>query len=156
MNCVPCLDIAGPETHPFLQNRCLGTDAATVARLGASAAAGSRAGGVLPVIKHIPGHGRGTVDSHLGLPATDAPLEELTRTDFAPFRALAGEALGMTAHMVYTALDPDRAATISPQVITAIRADMGFTGLLMTDDLSMDAPPIRLTSPRQKRNLRHF
>lgn len=139
VNCVPCLDVAREDTHPFLTNRCLGHDPATVARLGCSAAEGSRAGGVLPVIKHIPGHGRGTVDSHLGLPATDAGKDTLVSVDFAPFRALADAPLAMTAHMVYRSIDEGRAATVSPAVIRAIREEIGFDGLLMTDDLSMEA-----------------
>ncbi|MFN6978640.1 MAG: glycoside hydrolase family 3 N-terminal domain-containing protein, partial [Gemmobacter sp.] len=138
-NCAPCCDIAGPDTHPFLRNRCLGTDAATVTRRARAAADGLLAGGVLPVVKHIPGHGRATADSHLDLPRVETPLPCLAETDFAPFAALADLPLAMTAHVVYTALDPDRAATLSPAVMAAIRGAIGFAGLVMTDDMSMQA-----------------
>lgn len=139
VNCVPCADVATAETHPFLLNRCYGHDAGTVATLARAAATGLHAGGVLPVLKHIPGHGRGTVDSHLGLPSTDAAPDDLDAQDFAAFRALSDLPLGMTAHMVYTAYDPDAAATVSRRVIRLIRERIGFGGLLMTDDLSMEA-----------------
>ncbi|MDR5651719.1 glycoside hydrolase family 3 N-terminal domain-containing protein [Ruixingdingia sedimenti] len=138
-NCAPTCDIAGPATHPFLHNRCLGLDAAAVAAAARGAARGMLAGGVLPVIKHIPGHGRATADSHLSLPVVTTPLAELEATDFAPFRALADLPMAMTAHVVYTALDPDLPATLSPAGIAAIRGGMGFDGLLMTDDMSMQA-----------------
>lgn len=137
-NCAPCLDLATPDTHPFLRNRCLSDDPATVATLGRAAADGLLAGGVLPVLKHIPGHGRATVDSHKGLPRVTAPRATLA-ADFAPFRALAGLPLGMTAHVVYDALDPTAPATLSPAAIAAIRTDIGFRGLLMTDDIGMGA-----------------
>jgi beta-N-acetylhexosaminidase len=98
------------------------------------------AGGVLPVMKHIPGHGRAGADSHLSLPAVDASREELERHDFAPFRMLTDLPLAMTAHVVYTALDPERPATVSPTIIgDIIRGQIGYDGLLMTDDLSMKA-----------------
>ncbi|MDU8946094.1 glycoside hydrolase family 3 N-terminal domain-containing protein [Ovoidimarina sediminis] len=139
VNCVPCADVATDDTHPFLRNRCYGTTADDVARLARAAATGLHAGGVLPVLKHIPGHGRGTVDSHLGLPATDTAPEALDAQDFAAFRALSDLPLGMTAHMVYAAYDPENAATVSRRVIRLIRERIGFGGLLMTDDLSMEA-----------------
>ncbi len=138
VNCAPCADIAGPATHPFLRNRCLGTSAAEVAALARAWAEGQMAGGVLPVVKHLPGHGRAMVDSHLSLPVADTDADTLRGTDFAPFRALADLPMGMTAHVVYPALDP-RPATLSPVVIDLIRREMGFAGLLMTDDLSMQA-----------------
>ncbi len=110
-DCAPSADIAGPDTHPFLRNRCFGADAATVTAAARAAAEGLLAGGVLPVVKHIPGHGRAVVDSHLNLPRVPAPLEELLATDFAPFAALADLPMAMTAHIVFDALDPDRPAT---------------------------------------------
>jgi beta-N-acetylhexosaminidase len=137
-NCSPCLDVARAETHPFLRNRCLSDDPATVARLGRAVAQGHLDGGVLPVVKHMPGHGRGLADSHHALPATEADLATLTATDFAPFAALADLPLAMTGHVVFRALD-DRPATQSPAVIAHIRRGIGFGGLLMTDDLSMQA-----------------
>lgn len=134
----PGLDIARPDTHPFLYDRCLGHDAGTVATLGRAAAEGLLAAGVLPCVKHMPGHGRARVDSHLDLPVVDAPLEELAATDFAPFAALADLPLGMTAHIRFTALD-DAPATASGVVIGLIRERIGFDGLLMTDDIGMNA-----------------
>ena len=138
-NCAPCCDIAGPQTHSFLANRCFGTDAATVAARAGAAAAALLAGGVLPVIKHIPGHGRATADSHLTLPVVDADRATLDATDFAPFRAVAAMPLAMTAHVVYPALDPEAPATLSPAAVAAIRGGIGFGGVLMTDDMSMKA-----------------
>ncbi len=139
VNCAPLVDVATDVTHPFLLNRCYGTDAGSVTRIGRAVATGLVAGGVLPVVKHVPGHGRGTVDSHLGLPATDASPEDLKAQDFAPFAALADLPLGMTAHMVYSAYDGEHAATVSQRMIGLIRHEIGFDGLLMTDDLSMEA-----------------
>ncbi|MEQ9258033.1 MAG: beta-N-acetylhexosaminidase [Roseovarius sp.] len=137
-NCAPLADIATPATHPFLLNRCYGRDAESVARNARAVAEGLMAGGVLPVLKHIPGHGRASVDSHLELPVADVPRDTLRDEDFAPFRALADLPMAMTAHVVYPALD-DQPATLSPAVMEAIRADIGFDGLVMTDDISMKA-----------------
>ena len=141
VNCTPCADIASDRTHPILRNRCYGDDPETVARLALANAEGCAMGGVLPVLKHIPGHGRATVDSHRDLPRVDAKARSLHDTDFAPFRALAHLPMAMTAHVVYAALDPDRPATISPSVHAVIRDEIGFGGLLMSDDISMDALP---------------
>jgi beta-N-acetylhexosaminidase len=138
-NCSPCADLAWPETHPFLQNRCLAPAPARVARVAEAVAGGLLRGGVLPVVKHLPGHGRATADTHLDLPTVTAPLEELDRTDFLPFQRLAGLPIAMTAHIVFAAVDPDRPATRSPPVIRLIRERIGFAGLLMTDDLNMQA-----------------
>ena len=137
-NCAPMADLAGPETHGFLKNRCYGSDPAGVARLGRAVAQGLLDGGVLPVLKHIPGHGRATQDSHVDLPHVAAAAEDLAETDFAPFRALSDLPMGMTAHLVYDAIDP-APATISPKVMTLIREQIGFGGLIMTDDISMKA-----------------
>ncbi len=137
-NCVPLADVAGPETHPFLKDRCFGTDPATVARLARAAADGTLAGGVLPVLKHIPGHGRAVVDSHHDLPVVAAGPEDLAAVDFAAFRALGDLPLAMTAHVVYAALDA-RPATLSPAVMGRVRDDIGFGGLVMTDDIGMRA-----------------
>ena len=137
-NCAPLVDVAGPTTHPFLQNRCYGFDADTVARIGRAVANGLLDGGVLPVVKHIPGHGRAQVDSHLDLPKVDAPHERLSQTDFAPFAALNDLPLGMTAHLVYSAIDP-QPATTSAKMMRLIRDEIGFDGLIMTDDISMKA-----------------
>lgn len=138
-DCAPSADIAGADTHPFLRNRCFGADAATVARAARAAALGLLAGGVLPVVKHMPGHGRAVVDSHRHLPRVSASLDILMATDFAPFAALADLPVAMSAHIVFDALDPERPATASPVVIGAIRERIGFGGLLLSDDLSMEA-----------------
>ncbi|WP_022707184.1 beta-N-acetylhexosaminidase [Paracoccus zeaxanthinifaciens] len=139
-NCAPTLDVAQDATHPFLRDRCLGTDPARIAQLGRAAAQGMLDAGVLPVVKHMPGHGRAQADSHHDLPVVDADAGDLSALDFAPFRALADLPLGMTAHIRFTALD-DRPATASAAVIDAIRRDIGFDGLLMTDDITMNALP---------------
>ncbi|MEM0946687.1 MAG: glycoside hydrolase family 3 protein [Pseudomonadota bacterium] len=137
-NCAPLADIAGPLTHPFLKNRCYGTDPDSVTRLARAVATGLQAGGVLPVIKHMPGHGRGSVDSHHEVPTTDASPAELLSHDFAPFIALADLPMAMTAHYVYTSYD-NVPTTVSARMIKLIRKEICFDGLLMTDDLSMEA-----------------
>jgi beta-N-acetylhexosaminidase len=137
-NCAPLVDVAGNATHPFLKNRCYGTDPAQVARIGRAVADGMLEGGVLPVLKHIPGHGRAQADSHLELPEVDAAREQLEAVDFLPFKALNGLPMGMTAHLVYSRID-DRPATLSPVMMQVIREDIGFDGLVMTDDISMKA-----------------
>jgi beta-N-acetylhexosaminidase len=138
VNCAPCADLALEATHPFLRNRCYGSEPGRVSGIARAVATGLMAGGVLPVLKHLPGHGRATVDSHEGLPHTDAAPEDLTASDFAVFRALSDLPLGMTAHVVYDAYD-DRAATVSARMIRLIREEIGFDGLLMTDDIGMGA-----------------
>ncbi|WP_424986305.1 beta-N-acetylhexosaminidase [Microbulbifer sp. S227A] len=137
-NCAPMVDLAGPQTHDFLRNRCYGEEPEQVALLGRAAADGMLAGGVLPVLKHVPGHGRATQDSHFDLPHVSVNAEALDDTDFAPFRALNDLPMGMTAHLVYDAIDP-QPATISPRMISVIREQIGFDGLIMTDDISMKA-----------------
>lgn len=137
-NCAPTLDVAQAETHPFLRDRCLGTDPETVATLGRAAADGMLAAGVLPVMKHLPGHGRAVADSHHALPIVAAAPDALEAMDFAPFRALNDLPMGMTAHIRFTALD-DRPATASPVMVRLIRDRIGFDGLLMTDDITMNA-----------------
>lgn len=139
VNCAPMADVARPETHPFLRNRCYGEDVAAVVTAARATAEGLMAGGVLPVLKHIPGHGRARIDSHKDLPVVEVPAEELHTVDFAPFQALADLPLGMTAHLKFTAFDPDHPATQSLEMIRLIREEIGFDGLLMTDDLSMEA-----------------
>ncbi len=138
-DCIPTLDVARPVTHPFLRNRCYGRDPGVVARIGRAVADGLMAGGVLPVMKHMPGHGLSHLDTHHDLPRVDAPLSDLRAIDFAPFRALSDLPMAMTAHLVFAALDADRPATQSPDVIRMIREEIGFEGLLMSDDLNMQA-----------------
>ena len=138
--CAPCLDLRLPDGHGVIGDRAFSADPAEVARLGAAWIEGLRAAGVTPVIKHIPGHGRATLDSHAALPVVEASRAELA-LDFAPFRALAARDLwAMTAHVLYTALDPARCATVSPLVVQeVIRGEIGFTGFLVSDDLDMGA-----------------
>ena len=140
VNCAPVLDIPAPDGHQIIGDRAFGDDPEIVAALGMAAAAGHLQGGVIPVIKHIPGHGRARADSHQELPIVDAGAEELTETDFSPFRALNHLPWAMTAHVVYTALDGDNPATTSAGVISrTIRGDIGFGGVLVSDDIGMKA-----------------
>ena len=139
VNCAPSLDIAWPETHPFLRNRCYGADADTVVAMARACADGLMDAGCLPVIKHAPGHGRATLDSHASLPRIDVGLEELRVTDFAPFCALADLPMVMTAHIVLPEIDPETPATLSSDGIDYLRGKLGLQGLLMTDDISMGA-----------------
>lgn len=140
VNCAPILDVPVPGANDVIGDRAYHADPAVVSALGRAVAEGYLAGGVLPVVKHIPGHGRANADSHLALPVVDAPRARLEAHDFVPFRALADMPAGMSAHVVFTALDPDRPATVSPAVIAGtIRGEIGFDGLLFSDDLSMQA-----------------
>lgn len=140
VDCVPVLDVPDPQGHEIIGDRAYGDTPEQVATLGRAAAEGLLAGGVLPIIKHIPGHGRAMADSHLELPVVKAKLAELDARDFAPFRVLSDMPMAMTAHVVYTAIDRKNPATTSKKVIKKIiRESMGFDGLLMSDDLSMKA-----------------
>jgi beta-N-acetylhexosaminidase len=140
VDCAPVLDVADEATHAVVGSRAYGRDPARVTALGRAAMEGLLAGGVAPVIKHAPGHGRARADSHLEVPVVGASLKELAERDFAPFRALRHAPAGMTAHCLYSAIDPTRPGTISPKVIGEIvRGEIGFDGLLFTDDLSMKA-----------------
>ena len=140
VDCAPVLDVPTAGAHDVIGDRAYGTAPDAVATLGRAVAEGLMAGGVLPIVKHIPGHGRAGCDSHQALPVVEASAESLAAHDFLPFRALADLPMAMSAHVVYTALDPDRPATQSPVVIArVIRGLIGFDGLLMTDDLSMKA-----------------
>ena len=137
-NCAPLVDIAFADTHEFLRNRCYAAAPDEVAVLGRAVADGLKDGGVLPVMKHIPGHGRAQLDSHHELPRVGTDLDTLRQTDFAPFKALADLPMGMTAHIVFEAIS-DQPATLSRGAIEMIRSDIGFDGLLMTDDIGMRA-----------------
>jgi beta-N-acetylhexosaminidase len=141
VNCIPLADVARDDTHPILLNRLYGNDPATVAEISRAVANGLMQGGVLPVLKHLPGYGLGTVDSHEDLPRVTASRAELDAVDFAAFKPLADLPLGMTAHIVYEAIEDGLPATLSPRLIDLIRHEIGFDGLLMTDDLSMGALP---------------
>ena len=140
VDCAPVLDLARPETTAAIGDRAFAADPVIVAVLGRALAEGLLAGGVLPVIKHMPGHGRARVDSHAELPMVAAGPAALAAADFAPFHALADLPLGMTAHVRYDALDPTLPATLSAAVIAGtIRGEIGFDGLLLSDDLAMEA-----------------
>ena len=139
VDCIPVLDAPAPGADDVIGDRAFAADPGVVAALGRAACDGLAAGGVLPVVKHVPGHGRAAVDSHQALPVVAADRAALDGHDFAPFRALSDAPLAMTAHVVFTAVDEDRPATISPGAVGLIRGDIGFDGLLMTDDLSMKA-----------------
>ncbi|NBU26746.1 MAG: beta-N-acetylhexosaminidase [Caulobacteraceae bacterium] len=140
VDCLPVLDLPQKGAHDIIGDRAYGETVEDIATLGRAAAEGLIAGGVLPVIKHIPGHGRALADSHENLPVVDTGLAELAETDFAPFRVLSDMPMAMSAHVVYTALDPRHPATTSRIVMSQIiRGDIGFSGLIMSDDLSMKA-----------------
>jgi beta-N-acetylhexosaminidase len=139
VNCAPSADIAWPDTHSFLRNRCYGTDAMTVARMARACAEGLMDAGCLPVLKHAPGHGRAVTDSHKALPRIDVPLAQLMNEDFAPFRALTDLPMFMTAHIVLPEIDPVTPVTQSQLGVTYLRSEIGLGGLLMTDDISMGA-----------------
>jgi len=139
-DCLPVLDVPVAGAHDVIGNRAYGHDARTVAEMGRAAANGLLSGGVLPVMKHVPGHGRAGADSHKELPRVDASLDELRAQDFIPFRELNDLPMAMTAHVVYSALDAENPATTSPHIISQIvRGEIGFDGLLMSDDISMHA-----------------
>lgn len=140
VDCLPVADLRHPDGHGIIGNRAYGSEPGPVAALARAAAEGLLEGGVLPVLKHIPGHGRAPADSHERLPVVNAPRAELEVADFAAFHALRDLPLAMTAHVVYADIDPVRPATTSPVMIgEVVRGAIGFGGLLMSDDLSMGA-----------------
>jgi beta-N-acetylhexosaminidase len=140
VDCAPVLDVPAPDGHDIIGDRAYGDMPGQAAELGRAFAEGLMAGGVLPVIKHAPGHGRARADSHLELPVVEADRAELEARDFAPFKALSDMPMAMTAHVIYAAVDPARPATTSPTIIRdVVRDAIGFDGLLMSDDLSMQA-----------------
>jgi beta-N-acetylhexosaminidase len=139
VDCLPVMDVPVPGAHDIIGDRAYAHDPATVAQLGRAAAEGMLAGGVLPVIKHMPGHGRAFADSHHDLPVVHADFATLDSWDFAQFKALSYMPLAMTAHVVFDAIDPKRPATTSKKAVKLMRAHLGFGGLIMTDDLSMKA-----------------
>jgi beta-N-acetylhexosaminidase len=139
VDCVPVLDVPVPGAHDIIGDRAYAHDPATVTQLGRAAAEGLLAGGVLPIIKHVPGHGRAFADSHYHLPVVETDLATLDAWDFAPFKALSDMPMAMTAHVVFTAVDAKRPATTSKKGIRLMRQHLGFSGLIMSDDLSMQA-----------------
>lgn len=140
VDCLPLADVPVGEADAVIGDRAYGTTPAKVATIAGAVAEGLMAGGVLPVLKHLPGHGRATADSHLALPVVSTDRPTLESTDFAAFRPLAKLPLGMTAHVVFSAIDPVAPATTSVTMVReVIRHDIGFDGLLMSDDISMKA-----------------
>jgi len=140
VDCLPVLDVPVARADPVIGDRAYGNEPGRVAKLARAACHGLLEGGVLPVIKHIPGHGRARVDSHDACPVVETETDELSRTDFAPFHALAAMPWAMSAHIVYRAIDMTAPATLSPRVISeVIRGVIGFDGVLVSDDLSMHA-----------------
>ena len=140
VDCAPVLDLPVEGAHDVIGDRAFSRDVTTIIDLGRAAIEGMIEGGVLPVMKHVPGHGRATADSHHALPRVATAADELRATDFVPFRSLNHCPLAMTAHVVYEAIDPDHPATTSARVIrTVIRGELEFAGLLLSDDLSMQA-----------------
>lgn len=140
VDCAPVSDVPVPGAHDIIGDRAFAMEPAKVARLAGAQAAGLLAGGVLPIVKHMPGHGRAVADSHKELPVVTTPRAGLEDWDFAPFKALAHLPAAMVAHVVYTDIDPQYPASVSPTVISDIvRGHIGFDGLLISDDLSMQA-----------------
>ncbi|HEY2136370.1 MAG TPA: beta-N-acetylhexosaminidase [Xanthobacteraceae bacterium] len=140
VDCLPVADVPANDADPVIGDRAYGVSPAKVAAIAEAMSQGLQDGGVLPVLKHLPGHGRATQDSHLRLPVVRVDRATLESTDFAAFRPLARLPLGMTAHVVFTAVDPELPATTSPTIIgQVIRGFIGFDGLLMSDDVSMGA-----------------
>lgn len=145
VNCTPVADVLAPETHEVIGDRAFSARADIVSRLALSVCRHYLASGVVPIMKHIPGHGRAAADSHLELPVVDADCETLRINDFKPFADIAGSEIGaqvwaMSAHVIYSALDADKPATISPSLIAdTIRGEIGFDGVLISDDLDMKA-----------------
>jgi len=139
VDCLPLLDVRQPGSSDVIGDRALGSEPMRVAALGRAILSGLQAGGVVGIVKHIPGHGRAMADSHEALPVVSA-LDRDLQTDLAPFAALRDAAMAMTCHVVFEAWDPNRPATLSPTIIDGvIRQRIGFHGLLMTDDLDMKA-----------------
>ena len=140
VNCTPVLDVPEAGSHDIIGDRAFSFDPDVVSDLGRAVVEGTLAGGVLPVIKHIPGHGRAMADSHLSLPRIDASAEELIEVDFRPFMALCHAPLAMTAHVLLTAFDDERPSSTSPVIMSGvIRELIGLTGLVMSDDIGMQA-----------------
>lgn len=140
VDCLPVLDIPVEGSNEVIGNRAYGFDPETVTAVGKAMAEGLKAGGMLPVMKHMPGHGRTLVNSHHNLPVVEDPIEVLRQSDFLPFIAMKDELMAMSAHMVFNAIDPTQPATTSPKVVgEVIRGEIGFDGLLMSDDISMNA-----------------
>ena len=139
VDCWPCLDVATSYTHEIMIKRCFSNNPHIVAKLGITAVKKALNHGLMPVIKHIPGYGRTQIDPHIGLPIINEGLDELEKTDFLPFKELKFPVWGMTAHVIYKALDAERPATLSKKVLDYIRNTLGFEGFLICDDITMGA-----------------
>lgn len=139
VNCAPMVDVPTDDVHAIIRDRCYGREVETVVPAARAVADGLLAGGVLPVLKHIPGHGRPGADSHHELPSTSASVDQLRKVDFAAFAGLSDLPMAMTAHVVYPAFDAGNCATLSKTIIGLIREEIRFDGLLMSDDISMNA-----------------
>ena len=139
VDCWPCLDVAQTDTHEIMAKRCFSDNPDTVAILAETGIKTALQNGLMPIIKHIPGYGRTQVDPHLGLPSVKEKLDILNATDFKPFKRVNMPVWGMTAHVIYTALDAQNPATLSPIVLSFIRNTIGFNGFLICDDISMGA-----------------
>jgi beta-N-acetylhexosaminidase len=139
VDCAPVLDVLSPKTHDVIGDRAYGETAKKVSELGEQVCKGLLSKDVYPIIKHIPGHGLGACDSHLELPIVDEPIDQLTNTDFAPFKDLKNHKFAMSAHIKYNAIDNENCATMSKKAIDLIRNDIGFKNILVSDDLSMKA-----------------
>ncbi len=144
VDCMPVLDVLCPDTHQAIGNRAYSGDPVDVGAKGLAVCEELLAAGITPVMKHMPGQGRSSLDSHIDLPVVDASLETLRACDFLPFSHIAASSLadavwGMTSHIIYPAIDPGLPATVSPAVIDTIRREIGFSGLLLSDDVSMGA-----------------
>lgn len=138
-DCWPCLDVATLTTHEIMAKRCFSDNPQIVSELAQEGIKTALENGLMPIIKHIPGYGRTLVDPHLGLPVVDEDLDTLNQTDFKPFRQVSLPVWGMTAHVIYKALDDTLPATLSRKVIDFIRNDLKFNGFLICDDISMGA-----------------
>lgn len=149
VDCAPVLDVLTEKTHAVIGDRAYGKNPRQISVLGRKVCEGLLSQNVYPVIKHIPGHGRGTADSHLELPVVTTPLEELRTCDFIPFRELRDQKFAMTAHILFTAIDKTHCVTTSKTAIDLIRNDIGFKNILMSDDVSMKALPGTFTEKTQ-------
>ena len=148
VDCAPVLDVPVYDSHEIIGDRAFSNDPSLVTILGQAVCGGLLQGGVVPVIKHIPGHGRALVDSHEGVPRVKTPLDTLRNTDFKPFVGLSNAPAGMTAHIIYSAVDSERPGSVSPILIQqTIRDEIGFDGLLFSDDVCMKG----LSGPHQER-----
>jgi beta-N-acetylhexosaminidase len=140
VDCAPVVDLLLPGAHEVIGDRAFSADPILAAKLGRAVAEGLLAGGVMPIVKHMPGHGRAIVDSHAALPVVDADLATLDATDFVPFRALADMPMAMVAHVVYTAVDRSHPVTVSARAVDELlRRRLGFDGVLIADDIGMQA-----------------